>query len=129
LIIVFIITNFVMFLFVSFYFILTRTSTIWLSSCLHSLWLWLHCTCTSQLCQVKVFWLDVFGFCISFLFFCRFFSLLVGVIVWLEVVFSFHRAYVVLAFCHVDVEFTLCCAHVMFAFHNLGKTHNPNFKT
>jgi len=79
LVIMLIITNFVMFLFVSFYFILTRTSTIWLSSCLHSLWLWLHYTCTSQLCQAKVFLLNVSGFCISFLFFCRFFFFLVGI--------------------------------------------------
>jgi hypothetical protein len=55
----------------------------------------------------------VFHFC-SLVGFCLF----VEVMVWLQVVFSFHQAYVVLAFCHVDVESTLCCAHVMFAFHS-----------
>jgi hypothetical protein len=52
--------------------------------------------------------------------FCSFvgFFLLGGIIVWLQVVFSFHQAYVVLAFCHVDVESTSCCAHVMFTFHS-----------
>ncbi len=80
----------IMFTFASFCYAFVGTLAIWLLSHLLSLWLWLlilvwlHHTCTSHLCWSKVFPLNDLGFLF------RFFFLLIGVAIWLQVITYHH---------------------------------------